>query len=121
MPMGYASGTGFPWLAGVIVMALVMMAVAAAAFLLWRRTFSPRDKGSLPAPKTSGPVLEPPTDPMVALRDRLVRGEIELPEYEVRLEALLRSDPAERMPWWGNAASAADLKRPGPAERRRVS
>jgi hypothetical protein len=49
---------------------------------------------------------------MVALRDRLVRGEIELPEYEKRLEALLHSDPAEQMPWWDNSSPKADLEKP---------
>lgn len=39
-------------------------------------------------------------DPLVTLRDRYVRGEIDTPEFERRLESLLRSDPAHTKSWW---------------------
>jgi len=36
--------------------------------------------------------------PLVTLRERLFRGEINIPEWEGRLDGLLRSDPIESMP-----------------------
>lgn len=91
----------FPWpllfVAPMIAMAVLMMLRS-----------SHRGGGMGPGCGSAGwsahPTPPPPPpleDPMVLLRDRFVRGEIDLAEYETRLDALLRSDPAESMPWWG--------------------
>lgn len=103
--MMMSTGWGFfPW----PVLFVIPMMVAVAVFL-GRHADHTRGRGApgcgFAAP--SAPPVEPVAppvaeDPMVTLRERLARGEIGLPEFEARLDGLLRSDPGESMPWWGN-------------------
>ena len=92
MPWG---GPG-PWWPLLVVIPLVML--TAIAFMAWmmRGMFGfGRDRDTrreLDTPKRE--------DPMVILRERYVRGEIDTEEFERRLDGLLRSDPEEKMPWW---------------------
>ena len=103
-----------------IIMPVVMVTMMAIMVLMMRGTFgfgpgrhSGRSALDEPPPP---PVTPPARDPMVILRERLVEGEIDLTEYEARLEALLRSDPDQKMPWWsthssGEPSSASTGKR----------
>jgi len=52
-----------------------------------------------------------PEDPMSTLRRRFVDGEIDLPEFEARLDALLRTDPNLSMPWWDQPSDAPKATR----------
>ena len=49
-------------------------------------------------------------DSVVTLRERFARGEIDLPEFEARLEGLLLSDPNESIPWQDLPATAASSR-----------
>ncbi len=101
--MMMTGGSGFPWpvvLLPVLVVVVVSM-VLAIRFGLERPYRAPRR-----LPEGGATALPAPRDPMVILRERLVRGEIDLPEFERRLEGLLRSDPKEEMPWWNKVPPA---------------
>ena len=108
MMMG--NGSGPLWL--MILIGLAAVSVAAFALIgrgVWRERHHPDFRaGLLPAGQTTVPAGDVRKDPMVMLRERLVRGEIDLPEFEKRLEALLRSDPAEQMPWWNSGTKGSD-------------
>lgn len=90
----------FPWPV-LFVIPMIAMAVFMAVRLSQRRGPTGRRCGFVAPPAASvGPVAPPPAeDPIVTLRDRFARGEIDLPEFEARLEGLLRSDPNESIPW----------------------
>ncbi|GAC1610993.1 MAG: hypothetical protein NVS3B26_21040 [Mycobacteriales bacterium] len=100
-----AGGGFFPW----PVLFMIPIMIAMVVFLARRAGHSPGGTpGCGSAARLAPPVdaVSPPAaqDPMVVLRERLARGEIGLPEFDARLTGLLRSDPAESMPWWGNPA-----------------
>ena len=59
------------------------------------------------APSTVPVTALPVEDPTVTLRERFVRGEIDLPEFEARLEGLLRSEPNQSTPWPDTLATDA--------------
>ena len=96
MPTGWGF---FPW-----PVLFVIPMVAMAVFIVTRLV---RHNGAMgprcgiaapPAPSVHEVAPLPAEDPMVALRDRFTRGEIDLPEFEARLEGLLRHDPGESNP-----------------------
>jgi len=109
------SGSWWPVL---IVMPVVMVAMMAFMVSMMRGTFGfgphrHSDRSALDQPPP--PFVTPPArDPMVILRERLVEGDIDLAEYEARLEALLRSDPDQKMPWWNTDPSG---ETPGSTDR----
>jgi hypothetical protein len=93
---------GFPW---PLFAVPVMIGLAMVVFLALR---SGLGRGGSAPGCAAGPHQPPVTridegppreDPMVILRERFARGEIDMPEFEARLEGLLRSDPREAMPW----------------------
>lgn len=111
MPMGW----GFsPW-PMLAVAAMVAFAVFLAVRMVHGHGFGQGAMGCgsvPPSPPLRHPDVEAPTappapeDPMSTLRRRLVDGEIDLGEFEARLDALLRSDPSLSMPWWDQPIDA---------------
>ncbi|GAC1341137.1 MAG: hypothetical protein NVSMB29_11150 [Candidatus Dormibacteria bacterium] len=97
MPLGFA----FPWPLLVIP---VLMGVAMMSFMALRLAGGGIGPGcGMGAHRNPNPVPAPtptPPDPMVTLRDRWARGEIDSAEFDSRLDGLLRSDPGKTMPWW---------------------
>jgi hypothetical protein len=100
MPNGWGF---FPWpvLFMFIIPMMIVMAVLMAVWMSHRRgSIGPGCGVAAPPVRSVGPVASLPVeDPMVTLRERLVRGEIGIPEFEARLESLLRSDPHQSTPW----------------------
>ena len=93
MPTGWGL---FPWPV-LFVIPMMTMAVLIALRLSHHRGAVRPGCGFGASPTATVDVAAPPPaeDPMVVLRDRFARGEIDLPEFETRLEGLLRTDPNE--------------------------
>jgi len=104
MPTGWGF---FPWPV-LLVIPMIAMAVFTAVRLTQRRG---PGCGFLAPPSpaaTVGAVAPPPAeDPLVILRERFARGEIDLSDLEARTESLLRSDPNQSIPWQDPPATAA--------------
>ncbi|MHB1487281.1 MAG: SHOCT domain-containing protein [Acidimicrobiales bacterium] len=100
--MMMSTGWGFfPWPVLVVIPAMGAMVV----FMVLRSGFGrgAMGPGCGPGPRPAGlvqPVEGEAVDPIDTLKERFVRGEIDLAEFEHRLEGLLRSDPTETTPWW---------------------
>jgi len=97
----------FPWPVLLVIPAMIVVGLLVASRSGFGRSGMGRGCGVAEAPISPQQLAKPPAteDPMVKLRERLVSGEIDLPEFERRLEGLLRSDPGESMPWWGHSSS----------------
>ncbi len=93
MPTGWGF---FPWPVLFVIPMMAMAVLIAIQLSHHRGAMGPRC-GFVASPTTSVDVvaLPPAEDPMVILRDRFARGEIDLPEFETRLEGLLRTEPNE--------------------------
>lgn len=102
MPMMTPSGGGFPWLV-VVVPAAVLLLLIVVLVALRLGVGSGRSSA-----RDTGEEISHPEDPMAILRERLAQGDIDLPEFERRVEGLLRSDPAERITWIASTAGAGD-------------
>lgn len=109
MPTGWGF---FPWPV-LFVIPMVTMAVLMVIRLAHHDgPMGPRCGVTAPPARSAGEVAPPLVeDPMVVLRDRFARGEIDLAEFEARLERLLRTDPSESVPRWGRPATAASSGR----------
>ena len=88
----------FPWplamLAVMAIVALVMMGLARLA--MKRGGHTPRcGPGSARHVGIEPPATDAGTDPLVTLRDRYAHGEIDVEEFERRVDGLLRTEPAE--------------------------
>ncbi|MDA8040209.1 MAG: SHOCT domain-containing protein [Actinomycetota bacterium] len=95
----------FPW-----PMLLVIPAMIAVALFMSLRLMSQRSRSALGgwgpgcgfghAPGAPGELAEPPAreDPMMTLRERYARGEIDIAEFEQRVDGLLRTEPDRWMP-----------------------
>ena len=97
------------------VIPMMVMAVLIAIQLSHHRGAMGPACGFGASPAATVDVVAPPPaeDPMVVLRDRFARGEIDLPEFETRLEGLLRTDPNEsmfRQDLAGNAAAPRRIR-----------
>ncbi len=105
-----------PWPVLFVIPAMIVMGV----FLAVRIVHGHSATGCGSAPSSPPPrhwEVEVPTpppapeDPMSTLRRRLLDGEIGLPEFEARLDALLRTDPSLSMPWWDQPTDATKATR----------
>lgn len=103
MPMMAPSGGGFPWLVVVVPALIAALFLIAAIVAVRLRAPSGRRKATNAVEEMSQP-----EDPMAVLRERLARGDIDLAEFERRVEGLLRSDPAERITWIAPITRARD-------------
>lgn len=97
----------FPWTLMFVFTILVATVVFLAVRAIQRGNgmsggWGPAGLASRAAPNQPAPIPAPVEDPMVLLRDRFVRGEIGMAEFDARLQALLKSAPHEAMPWWDN-------------------
>lgn len=111
MPTGWGF---FPWPVLFVIPMMAMAVLIAIRLSHHRGAMGPRC-GFGASPTTTMDVVAPPPaeDPMVVLRDRFARGEIDLPEFETRLEGLLRTDPNEsmfRQDLAGNAAAPRGIR-----------
>ena len=92
------SGPG-PWWPLLIVMPLVMVSAGVVMMLVmtggrtrragWLCGFD----GQRSSDETKGERPRPPEDPLVILRERFARGEIDMEEFEHRVDPLLRAEP----------------------------
>lgn len=91
----------FPW----PVLFVIPMMIAVAEFLARHAGHRPGCGFAAP-PAQQVQAVTPPVaaDSMVTLRERFARGEIGLPEFEARLDGLLRADAGESMPGWATPA-----------------
>jgi uncharacterized membrane protein len=89
MPSGWGL---FPW-----PVLFVIPMIVAAVFMARRRGTMGHGCHVIAPPSTamSQSVPAPAEDPLVVLRERFARGEIDLREFETRVEYLLRADPLE--------------------------
>ena len=102
----------FPWPV-LFVIPMVAMAVYMVTRLVHHDgAMGPRcGVGAQPAPAVGPAASRPAEDPLVVLRDRFARGEIDLPELEARIEGLLRTDPSESIPRPDRPVTAASSGR----------
>lgn len=88
----------FPWPVFFVIPAMIVVGVfMARRFGLVR---SGMGCGFGPAPTAPEQLVKPPVkeDPMVTLRERYARGDIDVTEFEQRVEGLLRTEPSEPTP-----------------------
>lgn len=86
------------------VLCVIPVMIGMAVFMVLRsgsgRSTGPGcTSGALFAHPEAPVKLPPGEDPIVTLRERYARGEIDTAEFERRIEGLLRSDPNETIPW----------------------
>ncbi|MGC8513604.1 MAG: SHOCT domain-containing protein [Acidimicrobiales bacterium] len=86
----------FPWPVLFVILMIVMVVLVAVWLSHHRGAIGP-GSGWDASPTAPLDVVAPPPaeDPVVILRERLVRGEIDFPEFEARLESLLRTETNE--------------------------
>lgn len=91
------AGWGFPWL--VLIVPVVMGVLMVFRMSGGRGAMHPGcGMGTLRHGDERPAESPPPDDPMATLRERYVRGEIEIGEFERRLDGLLRSEPSGTSP-----------------------
>ena len=92
----------FPWPVLFVIPAMIVMGVFMARRMGFGRSGMGRGCGVGPAPIAPEPLAKPPAkeDPMVTLRERYARGEIDVTEFEQRVEGLLRTEPTGALPPW---------------------
>ncbi len=89
MPSGWGF---FPW----PVLCVIPMIVAAVFMASRRRTMGHGCQVAAPPDAASSqPVPASTEDPLAVVRERFARGEIDLREFQTRMEHLLRTDPLE--------------------------
>ena len=90
----------FPWPVLFVIPMIAMVALTAVRLSHHRGATGSGCRLVAPADATANVVTPPPVeDPVVVLRERFARGEIDLPEFETRLDDLLRTDPGESTSW----------------------
>ncbi len=109
MPNGWEI---FPWPALFVIPMIVMAMLVAIRLVHSDGAMGPRcGVTTLPAPSVGPEAPLPAEDPIVVLRDRFVRGEIDLPEFKTRLEGLLPFDASESTPRQDRSITAASSRR----------
>ncbi len=97
MPVTMLSGWGWvPW--PMFVMMPVMLALVGLA--AWRAERSPLGScGAARGRPTAGRMPAATPDPLVTLRERFARGDLDIAEFEERVVGLLRSEPGPFSSW----------------------
>ena len=92
----------FPWPVLFVMPAMIVMGVFMARRMGFGRSGMGRGCRVAPAPIAPEQAVKPPAkeDPMVTLRERYARGEIDVTEFERRVEGLLRTEPKGAVPRW---------------------